>query len=169
MGEFSNELEKFRYICSEFISGESALDRVKRVGPLSDIEAVSIIEKVINICDSLHNSKSPILVNGLSLDNIMFDLSSGSEEIMLRNLINLRNFESSFKFSHIDGVSPFLISTESFNNVFTPKSDQFNIGALLFHLIEGIPPWYIEKQINLNNTDEVDIFLEKRNTPLNFF
>ena len=167
-GEFNYELEKFRYIITKFISGESALDRIKRVGPLSDIEAVSIIEKVTNICDSLHNSKPPILLNGLSLDNIMFDLSSGSEEIMLRNLINLRNFESSFKFNHIDGVPPFLISTESFNNVFTPKSDQFNIGALLFHLIEGIPPWYIEKHTNLNNSEEVDVFLDKRNTPLNF-
>ena len=167
-GEFSNELEKFRYIATKFISGESALDRIKRVGPLSDIEAVNIVEKVINICDSLHNSKPPILLNGLSLDNIMFDLSSGSEQIMLRNLINLRNFESSFKFSHIDGVSPFLVSTESFNNVFTPKSDQFNIGALLFNLIEGVPPWYIEKHTNLNNSEEIDVFLEKRNTPLNF-
>ncbi len=167
-GEFSHKLEKFRFISSKFISGESALDRIKRVGPLSDIEAVSIIEKVINIGNTLHNSNPPILLNGLSLDNIMFDLSSGSEKIMLRNLINLRNFESSFKFTHIDGVSPFLISSESFNNVFTPKSDQFNIGALLFHLIEGIPPWFIEKQTNLNNPDEVDVFLENRNNPLNF-
>ena len=167
-GEFSHQLEKFRYISSKFISGESALDRIKRVGPLSDIEAVSIIEKVINICNTLHNSDPPILLNGLSLDNIMFDLSSGSEKIILRNLINLRNFESSFKFTHIDGVSPFLISSESFNNVFTPKSDQFNIGALLFHLIEGIPPWFVEKQTNLNNPDEVDVFLENRNNPLNF-
>jgi transitional endoplasmic reticulum ATPase len=167
-GEFNYELEKFRYISTKFISGESALDRIKRLGPLNDIEAVNIIEKVINICDSLHNSKSPILLNGLSLDNIMFDLSSGSEKIILRNLINLRNFESSFKFNHIDGVSPFLISTESFNNVFTPKSDQFNIAALLFHLIEGIPPWYNENQTNLNNSDEVDVFLEQRKNPLSF-
>ena len=167
-GEFSNEFEKFRYICSEFISGESALDRIKRTGPLSDIEAVNIIERVINICDSLHNSKPAILLNGLALDNIMFDLSSGTEKIMLRNLINLRNFESSFKFNYIDGVSPFMISNESFNNVFTPKSDQYNIGALLFHLTEGIPPWYIEKYPDLNNSEDVDIFLEKRNVPLNF-
>ena len=61
-----------------------------------------------------------------------------------------------------------MISNESFNNVFTPKSDQYNIGALLFHLTEGIPPWYIEKYTNLNNSEEVDIFLEKRNKPLNF-
>ena len=167
-GEFSYELEKYRYISTKFIGGESALDRIKRLGPFSDIEAVSVIEKIINICDSLHNSDPPILLNGISLNNIMFDLSSGTEQIVLRNLINLRTFEHSFKFNHIDGVSPFLISSESFNNVFTPKSDQFNIGALLFQLIEGVPPWYNEEQINLKNPDQVDSFLENRELPLNF-
>lgn len=167
-GEFNHELQKFRYISTKFISGESALDRIKRLGPLSDIEAVNIIEKVISICKTLHNFTPPILLNGLSLNNIMFDLSSGSEEITLRNITNIRKFESTFKFNHIDGVVPFLISTESFNNVFTPKSDQFNIAALLFNLTEGIPPWYDEKKINLNDPEEIDLFLEKRNKPLKF-
>ncbi|MGY8923521.1 MAG: AAA family ATPase, partial [Flavobacteriales bacterium] len=82
--------------------------------------------------------------------------------------INLRNFESSFKFNHIDGVSPFLISSESFNNIFTPKSDQFNIAAILYLLIEGIPPWYDEKKLNLKNTDQIDDFLDQRDLPLKF-
>ncbi len=167
-GEFTYKLEKFRFITTKFISGESVLDRIKRVGPLNDIEAVSIIEKIINICESLHNSKPPILLNGLSLDNIMFDLSSGSEEILLRNLINLRYFDASLKFNNIHGVSPFLISSESFNNVFTPKTDQFNIAAVLFNMIEGIPPWYNEKGVNLNNSEDIDSLIEERTIPIKF-
>lgn len=167
-GEFTYKLEKFRFITTKFISGESVLDRIKRVGPLNDIEAVSIIEKIINICESLHNSKPPILLNGLSLDNIMFDLSSGSEEILLRNLINLRYFDASLKFNNIHGVSPFLISSESFNNVFTPKTDQFNIAAVLFNMIEGIPPWYNEKGVNLNNSEDIDALIEERTIPIKF-
>ena len=167
-GEFSLELEKFRYITTEFISGESTLDRLKRVGTFSEFDAINVIERLIEICNALHTSNPPILLNGLSLNNIMYDLSSGAEEIVLRNLINLRNFESSFKFNHIDGVSPFLISSESFNNIFTPKSDQFNIAAILYLLIEGIPPWYDEKKLNLKNTDQIDDFLDQRDLPLKF-
>ena len=166
--EFSFDLEKYKYISTKFISGESALDKLKRLGPLSEIESTNIIENTIQIIQSLHNSSPPMLLNGLSLKNIMFDLSSGTEKIVLRNLINLRTFDSSFKYSHIDGVLPFMISPESFNNVFTPKSDQFNLGALLYQLNEGIPPWYFENHINPKKTDEVDDFLEKRETPLNF-
>ena len=167
-GEFSLELEKFRYITTEFISGESTLDRLKRVGTFSEFDAINVIERLIEICNALHTSNPPILLNGLSLNNIMYDLSSGAEEIVLRNLINLRNFESSFKFNYIDGVSPFLISSESFNNIFTPKSDQFNLAAILYLLIEGIPPWYDEQKLNLKNKEQIDDFLDQRDLPLKF-
>tara|TARA_B100001093_G_C26800835_1_gene1003325 strand:- start:219 stop:1955 length:1737 start_codon:yes stop_codon:yes gene_type:complete len=167
-GEFTFNLEKYRYISTKFISGESALDKLKRQGPFSEIESVNIIESVIKITQDLHDNDPPILLNGLSLNNIMFDLSSGSERIVLINLINLRKLESKFKFSHIDGVAPYLIANESFNNVFTAKSDQFNIGSLLYQLVEGIYPWYSEKSINLNDTDELDVFLDKRSLGLNF-
>jgi len=167
-GDFNYELEKFRYIATNFISGESVLDRIKRSGPLSEIESINIIEKIIKIYKNLHQVDDPILLNGLSLNNIMFDLSTSSEDIVLRNLINLRKFNSIFKFKHIDGVSPFLIAPESFNDVFTIKTDQFNICSLLFQLLEGVPPWYQEKKINLNDSEEVDAFLDNRSKPLSF-
>ncbi|MFT7005485.1 MAG: transitional endoplasmic reticulum ATPase, partial [Sulfurimonas sp.] len=42
------------------------------------------------------------------------------------------------------GLSPFYIAPELYNGVFTPQSDVFSAGALLYHLIMGIPPWHIE-------------------------
>ena len=167
-GDFTFDLEKYKYISTKFISGESALDKLKRQGPISEIESVNIIESIIQITQDLHDNDPPILLNGLSLNNIMFDLSSGSERVVIRNLINLRKLESNFKFSHMDGVSPYSIANESFNNVFTSKSDQFNIGSLLYQLVEGIYPWYSEKNTNLNNTDELDVFLENRSLGLSF-
>jgi transitional endoplasmic reticulum ATPase len=167
-GDFSYEFEKYKYFTTKFISGESVLDRIKRKGPLSEIEAVDIIEKIINITKILHSSSPPILLNGLFTDNIMFDLSSGTEEIVLRNLINLRFFDTPFKLSYMDGVPYSLIANESFNDVFTPKTDQFNIGALLFQLVEGISPWHNEKKIDINNSVDVDNYLDSRNTSLRF-
>lgn len=167
-GDFSYEFEKYKYFTTKFISGESVLDRIKRKGPLSEIEAVDIIEKIINITKILHSSSPPILLNGLFTDNIMFDLSSGTEQIVLRNLINLRFFDTPFKLSYMDGVPYSLIANESFNDVFTPKTDQFNIGALLFQLVEGISPWHNEKKIDINNSVDVDNYLDSRNTSLRF-
>ena len=87
-GEFSNNMEKYRYIATEFISGESVLDRMKRNGPLNEFDATFVVLRISEIANNLHSREKPILLNGLSLDNIMFDMSGDSEDIILRNLIN---------------------------------------------------------------------------------
>ncbi len=168
-GSFNNSVDKFTFISTKFISGESAMDRIKRVGPLSDIESVSIIESIIKISSELHSYNPSILLNGLSPDNIMFDLSTGTEKIILRNLINLRRFDEDFKYSYVDGVSPYLLANECYNDVFTLKSDIFNLGALLYQLIEGIPPWYDENKKDFATKESVDSFLESRSYNLKFF
>ena len=162
-GEFNYELEKFRYIATEFISGETVMDRMKRKGPLGEFEAVNIAIELAKITQELHNKEKPILINGLSLDNVIFDMSSESEQIKLRNLINLRYFEDEFQYSYVDGVSPFLLASECFSDVFTVKTDQFNIAALLYNMIKGIPPFFHDKLSELNSKDSIDKFLGYRN------
>ena len=121
-------LEKYRYIATEFISGESVLDRMKRSGPLNEFDATFVILKLAEIANKLHSREKAILLNGLSLENIMFDMSGESEDIVLRNLINVRFFEDDFKYKHIDGVLANNLANDV--DVFTPKTDQFNICAL---------------------------------------
>jgi transitional endoplasmic reticulum ATPase len=162
-GDFSHELEKFRYIATEFISGETVMDRMKRKGPLGEFEAVNVAIELSKIAQELHNKQKSILINGLSLDNIVFDMSSKSEQLKLRNLINLRYFEDEFKYSYVDGISPFLLADECFSDVFTVKTDQFNIAALLYNMIKGIPPFFHDKSSELNTKDSIDKFLGYRN------
>jgi len=162
-GEFNHALEKFRYIATEFISGETVMDRMKRKGPLGEFEAVNVAIELSKIAQELHNKQKPILINGLSLDNIVFDMSSESEQLKLRNLINLRYFEDEFKYSYVDGISPFLLADECFSDVFTVKTDQFNIAALLYNMIKGIPPFFHDKLSELNSKDSIDKFLGYRN------
>ena len=162
-GDFSHELEKYRYIATEFISGETVMDRMKRKGPLGEFEAVNVAIELSKIAQELHNKQKPILINGLSLDNIVFDMSSKSEQLKLRNLINLRYFEDEFKYPYVDGISPFLLADECFSDVFTVKTDQFNIAALLYNMIKGIPPFFHDKSSELNTKDSIDKFLGYRN------
>ena len=83
-GDFYHNDEKFRFIATEFIIGESVADRMKRKGPLTQVEATMVCRKLVQIADKLHNLNKPVLLNALSLDNIMFDMSSqNSEEIKL--------------------------------------------------------------------------------------
>ncbi len=167
-GDFSHELKRYRYIATEFISGESVMDRMKRQGPLDEFDALLVTQKIAEIAQNLHSRERPILLNGLSLDNILFDMSEESESVKLRNLINVRFFDEDYKYIYVDGVQASLLATESFNNVFTPKTDQFNIGALLYQMMTGVLPWYQDTRIDLKNKTAIESHLDNRNNSLHF-
>ena len=168
-GDFSENLEKFKYIATEFISGETVLDRIARSGGLNEFDAVLIINELLSIVDNFHSLENPILLNGISASNLMIDMSGDSEKIILRDLINARFFDDDFKCRYIDNVHPCYLALESFNDVFTVKTDIYNIGSLLYALMSQTPPWYIQ----LNREDyfkekSIDRVLDKRSKVLNF-
>ncbi len=165
-GEFSNDMEKYRYIATEFISGESVMDRMKRKGPLNEFDATFVILKIAEIANKLHNREKPILLNGLSLSTIMFDMSGESEDIVLTNLINVRFFEDDFKYKYIDGVLANNLASECYNDVFTAKTDQFNICSLFYQMMHGVAPWHHDDQVNLNNQSSIDTHLDRRSYQL---
>ena len=74
-GTFDNQMQKYRYIATEFISGESVLDRIKRSGSLTEFDSINVCSRLFEIASSIHSRQEPILLNGLSLNNIMFDMS----------------------------------------------------------------------------------------------
>ena len=168
VGSFAHEMEKYRYIATEFISGESVLDRIKRNGSLTEFDSINICSRLFEIANSLHTRQDPILLNGLSLDNIMFDMSSESESIVLRNLINVRFFSEEFKYKYIDGVIANNLAPECFNNVFTAKTDLYNICSILYQMLHGYSPWHDDQKVNLNDKQSIDSHLEKRSNPLKF-
>ena len=143
-GEFLNGADKFRYIVTEYIIGESVSDRIKRKGPFDEFDAIFIVTQILNIVNILHSLEEPILLNGLSLDNLMIDMSGPSEKVVLRNIINVRLFKDQFKYKYIDGVNSNYLAPEVFTNNFTPKTDIFNIGAIFYSLMCSTAPWYIE-------------------------
>jgi len=167
-GDFNHSNERYRYIATEFIVGESVTDRMKRNGPLSQAEATIVCIRLVEICDNLHSLGKSVLLNALSLDNIMFDMSGDTEKIKLRNLINVRYFEDEFKYKYIDGVIPNYLAPECFNDVFTAKSDQFNIASLMYHMISGLPPWFNEPQDFEINSESIETLENSRASLLNF-
>ena len=150
-GSFIHDSEKFRYIATEFISGETVMDRLRRSGPIDEFDAVRVGLKLSEIAQELHQKTNPVLLNGLSLDNILFDMSEQEESIKLRNLINARYLDEEFKHTYLDGLNATHVAPEVFNDAFTPKTDQYNIAALIYQMISGVLPFY-----NDEFSDEID-------------
>ena len=162
-GDFEFNGENFSYIATEFIVGESLSDRIKRTGALDEYDTVKIALKLCEVGEKLHNRSKPVLINGLSIDNIMIDMSQAEEQVKFRNLINMRLMNDDFKYNYLDGLSINQVAPEIFDNNFSPKSDQFNIGALVYQIHAGSLPLFSDESINLKHPDAKDRFLEFRN------
>lgn len=168
-GEFKTKDTKYIYYLTQYISGESVLDRIKRKGPFNEFDATKIINEVLKTTQILHSFEDPILLNGVSLDNLMIDMSGPSEKIVIRNIINFRSFTDNFKLDHVDGVNPNYLASETFNDVFTTKGDIYNLGALFYTLLHAVPPWFVQSSDeNPMNPNFIDKLINSRSKNLTF-
>jgi transitional endoplasmic reticulum ATPase len=168
-GELLLENQKYAFVILDFISGETLADKMKRDQTFNPYEAKDIISGVLNGLNYLHNLQNPIIHNDITNLNIMTDLSG---KVVIPKVIDFgyaRYLRQSNKDFLKDGLNPFYQANESFNKVFSVQSDIFSVGALYYHLLFGLPPWFVE--ISKYKSDKIkleDAVLEERKKPLKF-
>ena len=55
------------------------------------------------------------------------------------------------------------VASECFNNFYSPQSDLFSVGALMYHLLFGMPPWFKDiSKFKADRTKAEDVILEER-------
>ncbi|WJJ98227.1 AAA family ATPase [Algibacter luteus] len=168
-GELPLDGQKYAYAILDFISGETLADRLKREQSLNIYEAKDIILGVLNGLKYLHSLNNPIIHNDITNLNVMLDLSG---KISIPKIIDFgyaRFLSQSNKEFLKDGLNPFYQANEAFNKIFSVQSDVFSVGALYYHLLEGLPPWFVE--ISKYKADAVkleDVVIGERKKPLKF-
>lgn len=168
-GELIFEKQKYAFVILDFISGETIADKMKREQTFNPYDAKDIISGVLNGLNYLHNLKNPVIHNDITNLNIMTDLSGKVEIPKIIDFGYARYLSQSNKDFLKDGLNPFYQANENFNKVFSVQSDVFSVGALYYHLLCGLPPWFIE--ISKYKADKIkleDAILEERKKPLKF-
>lgn len=159
--------QKYAYVILDFISGETLADKMKRDQTINPYEAKEIILGVLNGLNYLHNQENHIIHNDITNLNVMLDLSS---QISIPKIIDFgyaRFLSQSNKDFQKEGLNPFYTSNETFNKVFSVQSDIFSVGALYYHLLVGLPPWFVE--LSKFKSDAIkleDVVLKEREKPL---
>ncbi len=143
-GEMVKERQKYHYIVTNFVSGESLQEKLERDGAFSQYAAVPIVIGLLEALSVLHEHNRVIVHNNVNMRSVALDYSRGAETPVLSGFHFARDIASKINSVDLKGLSPFYIAPELYNGVFTPQSDVFSVGALLYHLIMGIPPWHIE-------------------------
>lgn len=168
-GELLLDNQKYAYAILDFISGETLADKLKREQSLNVYEAKDIILGVLNGLKYLHSLNNPIIHNDITNLNVMLDLSG---KISIPKIIDFgyaRFLSQSNKDFLKEGLNPFYQANEAFNKIFSVQSDVFSVGALYYHLLEGLPPWFVE--ISKYKADAVkleDVVIDERKKTLRF-
>lgn len=160
---------KYFYVVTDFISGETVADKQHRDSVLDIYDTREIIEPILNGLNYLHNLEEPIIHNEITNLNIMLDLSGGIPVPKIIDFGHARYLHQSSKTYSRDGLDLHYIANECFNGVFSPQSDLFSVGVLMYHLLFGLPPWYVDAgRYNSKKKGLAQQVLEQRKRPLFF-
>ena len=167
-GEYVKDNQKYHYVVLNFISGETLQDKLKRESPFSQYSAVPIIIYLLETLQKIHKKNPAVIHNNINLNSVWLDYSN-VEKPVLTDFGFARYITSKSNSIDLSRLNPFYIAPELYNGIFTPQSDIFSVGVLLYNLIMGIPPWYIEIP-KYQHTQEkfIDAINEKREQALNF-
>lgn len=161
------ENQKIAFVVFDFISGETVAQRVIREQTCSVFDAKQIVIGVLNGLKFLHSQPNPILHNDLTTQNVMLDLSGDSPISKIIDFGYARFQNQDLKSFRKDGLNPFYMAPECFNGVFSIQTDLFSVGSMLYHLLFGLPPWFIDlSKYQSNNESLEDCIFHERQKPL---
>lgn len=155
--------QQYAYIVEDFISGESVADKMGRDSFLPVYEAKNIAISVLSQLSILHSLDNPIIHNGISPHNIMLDM--GMEPAKPKIIgFDYARFLSMLPQRGLIGT-PFYQAKERFNGVCSVQTDLYAVGALLYQMIFGLQPWYIDLS-NFKKEEQIPALLQQRQKPL---
>ena len=168
-GETIHENKKFAYLILDFIAGETLAERMTREPVSSLYDVKQIISGVLQGLHCLHSLPEPIIHNEITPQNIMLDLSGNIPQAKIIDFGYARSFHQSTRSYCREGLNLNYLASECFNSLYSPQTDLFSVGAVVYHLLFGVPPWVVDiSKFQADRIKAEDAILEKRKSPLVF-
>lgn len=168
-GELIYDGKKFVYLVLNFIAGETLAERICREAFTNYYDIQKIISDVLNGLSYLHKLTDPIIHNEITPQNIMLDLS---DDVLKAKIIDFgfaRSFHQSTKAYNKVGLNLNYVASECFNGLYSPQSDIFSVGAIMYQTLFGMPPWFKDvSKFQTDRTNAEENILQVRSKPLTF-
>jgi len=152
------------FVVYDFISGETVAEKVTRAQRCSVYEAKDIIVGVLDGINYLHGLTNPIIHNELTIQNVMLDLAHETTFPKIIDFGYARFLNQGRRSFNKDGLNPFYMAPEAFNGVFSIQTDLYMVGAMLYHLLFGLPPFFFDVSKYKNDSESLEeaIIAEKK-------
>lgn len=161
--------DKYYYLVLEFVVGESLNAKIARdsISTIYDIRQIS--SGILKGLDYLHSLPGIIIHNEINPDNVMLDLSQNIEQPKIIDFGYARSFLESSKVFNKEGLNFNYLASECFNNIYSPQSDLYSVGAIMYRMLFGMPPWFRDfSKYQSDKNKQEELILNERSKPLSF-
>lgn len=156
---------QYAYLVTEFVSGETLAERLVREKKLSVYDIKQITKAVLSALDFLHALPMPIVHGEVTPQNVMLNLVGGWEDLKLIDFGHARYLDQPPLKPDLDDLNPFYLAPERFAGVCQAQSDLYAVGAMLYRLLYGKLPWFIDLS-RIKTADQSDALLAEREKEL---
>ncbi len=140
------EVEGVHFISMEFVDGQSLSERVRK-GPLDSMVAAGYLEEIANTVAYAHYRG--FIHRDLKPSNILVD-AAGRPRVTDFGLVKPINSQNDLTGDGgIVGTPSYMAPEQSLSNTnASPASDVYSLGAILYALLTGVPPFSSENDVD---------------------
>lgn len=160
-GTLIHQGQQYAYIVTEFISGETLAQKVERELNYSVYETKQVAIAVLEALKFLHSCEIPIIHNEVTTQNVMLDLTKEPKDSKLIDYGHARFLNQEPVQPNWKELNPFYLAPERFNGVCSVQSDLYSVGVMMYHLLFGIVPWYVDYS-RAKASEQINVLLYER-------
>lgn len=157
--------QRYVYLVCDYIVGETVSGKVRREKHCTVYEMKQIISGVLNGLKYLHRLETPIIHNEITPDNIMYDMASSSITTKIIDFGHAQFLDKRGLSFFSEGLNPFYMSPEMFKGLYSTRTDLYSVGVMMYYLLFGMLPWYIDLS-NIPMENRAKAILQERKKPL---
>ena len=156
---------QYAWFVTEFVSGETLSQRIIRDDEISVYEIKTIAKAVLSALAFSHSQPIPVIHNEVTIQNVLLNLVGNLQDLKLIDFGHARFLNQSPVKPDLNELNPFYLAPERFSGVCSVQTDLYAVGAMMYHLLYGELPWFVDVS-RKRGQDLVDSILAERDKEL---
>ena len=156
---------QYAWFVTEFVSGETLSQRIIRNDEISVYEIKTIAKAVLSALSFLHSLPTPVIHNEVTIQNVFLNLVGDLQDLKLIDFGYARFLNQLPVKPNLDELNPFYLAPERFSGVCSVQTDIYSVGAMMYHLLYGELPWFVDVS-RKREQDAIDSILAERDKEL---
>ena len=156
---------QYAWLVTEFVSGETLSQRIIRDDEISVYEIKTIAKTVLSALSFLHTLPTPVIHNEVTIQNVFLNLVGELQDLKLIDFGYARFLNQPPAKPDLDELNPFYLAPERFSGVCSVQTDLYSVGVMMYHLLYGELPWFLEVS-SKGGQDVIDSILAERDKEL---